>query len=64
MVSLASLQGDDYRQASYLFIFVCTNMAIKPLLVKHLGLEPPKAAQAAADWSKIFTTANEMASRQ
>lgn len=42
------------REASYLFFFVMTNMSLKPLLSKYLGLEPPKAATAAADWSKLL----------
>lgn len=47
------LEGDDMTQASWLFVFILTNMATKPLIAKAMGTEQPAAA-AGAGGSGMF----------
>jgi uncharacterized membrane protein (DUF106 family) len=41
-ISHRTLEGDDFRDCSYMFFYVLTNMAVRGNLKKFLGFEPPK----------------------
>jgi hypothetical protein len=51
------LEGDDFRDASYMVFMVLANAAVKPLVGKALGVEPPKGSAPGSMWANAMGAA-------
>ena len=44
-MSHRSLEGQNFYECSYLFVYILSNLCIRPAISKFFGFEPPKASQ-------------------